>query len=131
MFNPCDGLYQRNTNKALIYGIQTEEGIAPENQTGIAGPTTRSLLPTLSEGSSGDFVKLLKYALYVNGFVPGAFIVNAVVRCRRKKCSEFQRFCMLPANWIAGQQSWLAVLVSTGDSSRKGTACDCVTQITP
>lgn len=70
---PCDGHYQRGTNRALIYGIQTEEGISPSLQTGSVGPMTRDRLPTLSLGSSGNFVKLFQYALYVNGFDPGAF----------------------------------------------------------
>ncbi|ESU31411.1 hypothetical protein G3A_16865 [Bacillus sp. 17376] len=70
---PCDGHYQRGTNTALIYGIQTEEGIAPNLQTGSVEPTTRDRLPTLRLGSVGNFVKLLQYALYVNRFDPGAF----------------------------------------------------------
>lgn len=127
---PCDGHYQRGTNRALIYGIQTEEGIAPELQTGSVGPSTRRLLPTLSVGSSGDFVKLFQYALYVNGFDPGAFdgIYGSGVRA---KVMDFQRFCILDADGIAGRQTWLSSLISTGDPERRGTACDCVTQVTP
>ncbi|RBP86543.1 peptidoglycan hydrolase-like protein with peptidoglycan-binding domain [Cytobacillus firmus] len=127
---PCDGHYQRGTNRALIYGIQTEEGIEPSLQTGSVGPTTRDRLPTLSLGSSGNFVKLLQYALYVNGFDPGAFsgIYDSAVR---QAVLSFQSFCMLPADGVTGKQTWLSALVSTGDSTRKGTACDCVTMITP
>ncbi|PLR75282.1 hypothetical protein CU633_21905 [Bacillus sp. V3-13] len=126
---PCDGHYQRGTNKALIYGIQTEEGIAPESQTGSVGPTTKSLLPTLSVGSSGNFVKLFQYALYVNGFDPGTFdgIYDNEVK---ETVMDFQAFCMLNVDGVAGKQTWLSTLVSTGDSTRKGTACDCTTTIT-
>lgn len=126
---PCDGYFQRNTNKALIYGIQTEEGIAPEDQTGSVGPTTQSRLPTLSVGSTGSFVKLFQYALYTNGFDPGEFNgsygedVKSVVM-------SFQEFCMLTVDGIADKQTWLSALISTGDPNRKGTACDCVTEIT-
>lgn len=126
---PADGHYQRGTNRALIYGIQTEEGIAPVLQTGSVGPTTRDLLPTLTVGSRGDFVKLFQYALYVNGFDPGVFdgiygtgVKNAVI--------NFQNFVKLTADGIAGRQTWLSALVSTGDPTRKGTACDCITEIT-
>ncbi|ESU34091.1 hypothetical protein G3A_02915 [Bacillus sp. 17376] len=127
---PCDGHYQRGTNRALIYGIQTEEGIAPNLQTGSVGPTTRDRLPTLSLGSSGNFVKLLQYALYVNRFDPGAFdgYYGSAVK---QTVLNFQSFCMLPADGVTGKQTWLSALVSTGDSTRKGTACDCVTMITP
>lgn len=127
---PCDGHYQRGTNKALIYGIQTEEGIPPASQTGSVGPTTKNLLPTLSVGSSGNFVKLFQYALYVNGFNPGTFdgIYDNQVK---GTVVNFQAFCMLNADGVAGKQTWLSALVSTGDSERKGTACDCSTTITP
>ncbi len=127
---PCDGHYQRGTNKALIYGIQTEEGIEPEVQTGSVGPTTRNLLPTLKVGSSGNFVKLLQYALYVNDFDPGAFD-GYYGNGMKETVMNFQSFCMLNADGIANKQTWLSALVSTGDSTRKGKACDCVTEITP
>jgi peptidoglycan hydrolase-like protein with peptidoglycan-binding domain len=127
---PCDGHYQRGTNKALIFGIQTEEGIPADQQTGSVGPTTRSLLPTLRVGSTGNFVKLYQYALYVNGFDPGIFdgiYGNGV----KNTTMAFQSFCMLGVDGIAGKQTWLSAIVSTGDSTRRGTACDCVTEITP
>ncbi|MCA0174578.1 glycoside hydrolase domain-containing protein [Bacillus sp. RAR_GA_16] len=127
---PSDGHYQRGTNRALIYGIQTEEGIAPWYQTGAVGPSTRNGLPTLNTGVQGNFVKLFQYALYVNNFDPGAFdgiygqgVKNTVI--------DFQNFVGLTADGIAGKQTWFSALVSTGDSTRKGTACDCVTEITP
>ncbi|MEK4488030.1 glycoside hydrolase domain-containing protein [Psychrobacillus sp. FSL H8-0484] len=127
---PTDGIYQRNTNKALIYGLQTEIGIPPANQTGAIGPATTAGLPTLMVGSKGNFVRLFQYALYVNNHDSGVFDgiygngVKAVV-------AEFQRFVGLVADGIAGKQTWLSVLISTGDPNRKGTACDCITMITP
>lgn len=127
---PADGYYQRGTNRALIYGIQTEEGIAPSQQTGSIGPTTTNLLPTLSVGSTKiNFVKLLQYALYVNNFDPGVFdgqystAVKSVV-------TDFQQFVMLPVDGITGKQVWLSLLQSKGDPTRKGTACDSITEVT-
>ncbi|UAK15805.1 glycoside hydrolase domain-containing protein [Sporolactobacillus terrae] len=126
---PTDGQYQRGTNRALIYGIQTEEDIDPEQQTGSVGPATTERLPTLKVGSNGVFVKLLQYALYVNGYDSGVFdgiygngMKNTVI--------EFQNFVALTADGIAGKQTWLSLLQSKGDPNRKGTACDCVTEIT-
>ncbi|WP_245917498.1 peptidoglycan-binding protein [Bacillus canaveralius] len=75
---PCDGHYQRGTNRALIYGIQTEEGIPASQQTGAVGPSTTDRLPTLSVGSSGNFVKLFQFALYLKNFDPGALIANTI-----------------------------------------------------
>ncbi|HCC3219396.1 TPA: peptidoglycan-binding protein, partial [Legionella pneumophila] len=59
---PCDGHYQRGTNRALIYGIQTEIGIAPSSQTGAIGPATKAGLPTLKVGQTSPFVKLFQFA---------------------------------------------------------------------
>ncbi|MEK5071720.1 glycoside hydrolase domain-containing protein [Sporosarcina sp. FSL K6-1508] len=127
---PTDGFYQRNTNKALIYGLQTEIGIAPNNQTGSIGPATTAGLPTLLVGSRGNFVKLFQYALYVNNYDSGTFdgIYGTGVK---SAVTEFQKFVGLDADGIAGKQAWLSVLTSTGDPNRKGTACDCITEITP
>ncbi|KLA23600.1 glycoside hydrolase domain-containing protein [Bacillus cereus] len=128
---PCDGYYQSNTNQALIYGIQTEEGIAPIDQTGKVGDMTKEKLPILNVGSSGNFTKLLQYALYFNGFDPGAF--DGVYDNRVKDViMKFQSFAALrPTDGVAGKQTWLSLLLSTGDSTRQGTACDCITMITP
>lgn len=127
---PTDGHYQRGTNKAMIYGIQTEQGIPASQQTGSVGPTTRDKLPTLSYGSTGVFVKFLQYALYVNNFDPGAFDGSFGLGVQNT-VKKFQSFVGLTADGYAGKQTWLSALISTGDPNRKGTACDCVTEITP
>lgn len=127
---PTDGHYQRGTNKALIYGIQTEQGIPAAQQTGTVGPTTRDRLPLLSYGRTGVFVKFLQYALYVNNYDPGAFDGSFGLGVQNT-VKEFQKFVGLTPDGYAGKQTWLSALISTGDPTRKGTACDCVTQVTP
>ncbi|ALB45091.1 DUF1906 domain-containing protein [Clostridium beijerinckii NRRL B-598] len=127
---PCNGIYDRSTNKALIYALQIEEGISTPN--GVFGPSTKSKCPVLSLGSTKTkFIYLLQFALYCNGkeFDPNGFdggygngVKNAV--------TKFQSFCGLNADGIAGSQTFASLLVSTGDSTRKGTACDCSTTIT-
>ena len=126
---PTDGHYQRGTNKALVYGLQTEIGIPAASQTGSIGPATKDGLPILKEGSSGRFVTLFQYALYFNGYDSSPFSTtynNLVVN----KVKEFQGFTLLPVDGVANKSTWLSALVSTGDPSRKGTACDCVTEVT-
>ncbi|AQS06512.1 peptidoglycan hydrolase-like protein with peptidoglycan-binding domain [Clostridium beijerinckii] len=127
---PCNGIYDRSTNKALIYALQIEEGISTPN--GVFGPSTKSKCPVLSLGSTKTkFIYLLQFALYCNGkeFDPNGFdggygngVKNAV--------TKFQSFCGLNADGIAGSQTFASLLVSTGDNTRKGTACDCSTTIT-
>ncbi|MED3382654.1 DUF1906 domain-containing protein [Bacillus tropicus] len=126
---PTDGHYQRGTNKALVYGLQTEMGIAAGSQTGSIGPATKNGLPILKVGSSGRFVTLFQYALYFNGHDSGSFSTtyNANVESTVKK---FQGFTLLPVDGVANKSTWLSALVSTGDPDRKGKACDCITEVT-
>ena len=124
----CNGVYSRDTNRALIKALQVEEGSGAD---GIWGPGTQSKCPTIPGSRSNKrFVLLLQYALCVNGVDPHGFdglfgsgLSNAI--------KEFQSFCALPADGYAGKQVWASLLVSTGDKNRKGTACDCSTTITP
>lgn len=125
---PTDGRYGRDTNKALIYAIQVEEGIAEPN--GTFGPQTQSLLPTLAPGSKNTpFVKIMQYALYCNRFDPTGFtgvFGNGTLAALKK----FQAFCMLTADGYCGKQAWCSLMVSCGDKDRKGTACDCSSEVT-
>ncbi|ULO04783.1 DUF1906 domain-containing protein [Paenibacillus sp. 19GGS1-52] len=129
---PCDGIYSKATNKALLYGLQIEEGsTAPD---GIFGPNTLSLIPTLSVGSTKTkFILILQYGLYVNmgnDYDPQGF--NGIYDTTLKSVvTRFQSFAALGADGIAGKQTMASLLVSTGDKNRKGTACDCITTITP
>ncbi|PEA54146.1 peptidoglycan-binding protein, partial [Bacillus pseudomycoides] len=117
------------TNKALVYGLQTEMGIAADSQTGSIGPATKNGLPILKVGSSGRFVTLFQYALYFNGYDSGSFSTtyNASIESAVKK---FQEFTLLPQDGVANKSTWLSALVSTGDPDRKGKACDCITEVT-
>lgn len=125
---PTDGRYGRDTNKALIYAIQVEEGIDEPN--GVFGPTTQSLLPTLAPGSKNTpFVKIMQYALYCNRFDPTGFtgvFGNGTLSALKK----FQEFCLLVPDGYCGKQSWMSLLISHGDKDRKGEAFDCSTPIT-
>ena len=125
---PCDGIYGRSTNKALLYGLQIEEGIAVPN--GVFGPTTTSLCPTIpSTKNEPRFVYLLQAALYCNGEDPkgfdGGFGNGAIAAIK-----SFQLFSELPSDGYAGRQTWASLLVSSGDPNRKGKACDTNTTIT-
>ena len=66
---PCDGIYQRATNTALIFALQQAIGVAGAN--GNYGPGTVAATPTVSEGASGEVVRVIQYGLLVNGFYDG------------------------------------------------------------
>lgn len=129
---PTDGVYSRGTQEALIYAIQFEEGLSDSVANGNFGPSTRSNLPTLRVGNqdgSTQFVHLLQAALCFNQYdvdfdgIFGNGTKSAVI--------AFQSFAMLPSDGIVGLTTWSSLLVSTGDPTRKGTALDCITEITP
>jgi len=125
---PSNGLYASSTNVALIYALQVEEGNASPD--GFWGPTTASLCPVLSSGSTKTkFILILQYALYCNHYNPNGFdggYGNGVTTA----VTDFQKFVCLTANGVAGMPTWASLLVSTGDSSRIGTSGDCSKTIT-
>ena len=45
---PCDGLYGREMNKALIKVLQAIEGLSPSEATGTFGETTKKEMPYFS-----------------------------------------------------------------------------------
>ncbi|MGG1243256.1 glycoside hydrolase domain-containing protein [Bacillus cabrialesii] len=129
---PCDGLYARDTNKALIYALQKEEGMSTSVANGFFGNGTTSLCPTLTPGDSRTgFVLIVQYALYCNGkaFDPGEFdgkygvgVVSAV--------KAFQEFMCLPQTGYADMPTIKALLSSSGDTTRTASACDTATILT-
>ncbi|MEH6972267.1 glycoside hydrolase domain-containing protein [Bacillus sp. JJ675] len=127
---PCDGVYSRETNKALIYALQKEEGMSTSVANGNFGPGTTSKCPTLKPGDSRTkFVLILQYALYCNGYPSGEFdgVYDAEVE---SAVSRFQSFMCLPATGIANMATIKALLSSSGDTSRAAAACDTSTVLT-
>lgn len=119
---PCDGIYGRNTNKALIYALQIEGNIPVPN--GVFGPATlSSCLAIPSESRDPKRVYLLQAALYCNGFDPNGFD-GSFGNGAKTAVMKFQEFSALNIDGSAGKQTWQSLLLSTGDPSRKGTACD-------
>ena len=130
---PCNGKYERNTNKALIYALQAEEGLNTNTANGSFGPTTQRLCPTISidnASSYPEFVKILKYALKCNGMnltsLDDTFneeVKNSII--------SFQNFVSLPDNGgIADLNVWMSLLTSKGNPDRQVSGCDCATVIT-
>ena len=139
---PCDGVYGRNTNKALIYALQAEEGLtAPGSGVGTEangnfGPTTQRLCPTLPDTSNSlstekeyKFTKLLQHSLYCNGF--GTFGANGSYDAQtEQEVRNFQAFYALPVTGVANLRTWLSLLTSCGDTSRPAKGADCATILT-
>lgn len=128
---PCDGYYSRDTNKALIYALQAEEGLDTSTANGAFGPTTKSLCPTLSIGDSrNNFVTVAQFALYCNGYNSGTFY-GSLSESILMAAQSFERFVALPTRNTIDLDVWMALLTSTGNPNRDGTAADCSAIMTP
>lgn len=140
---PCDGIYQRATNTALIYALQSEEGLPPESEAtegqpfanGNYGNTTSQLTPTLQVGDSGGFVEILQYGLYVNGFYKkGPFNGNFTDKLATE-ISKFASFMEYDSRnalaGIADITTFKGLLISSGDTNRTAIGADTSTQLTP
>ncbi|MFV0134406.1 glycoside hydrolase domain-containing protein [Streptomyces sp. HMX87] len=127
---PCDGHHSRDVAKAMLLAIQYELGMADGVANGVFGPGTQSGLRnhTLSAGSSGVWVQLFTAAMTLNAR-PGGF-ASAWSSSLTAAVREFQAFVKLPVTGQGDFPTWSSLLVSYGDQSRKGEACDGVTAIT-
>ncbi|WP_245665596.1 glycoside hydrolase domain-containing protein [Actinoplanes subtropicus] len=133
LIGPCDGHFSRDVQKALVFGIQYQLGMADGVVTGAVGPGTQAGLrssATVSAGSvdagSTGFVRLFQAAMTFNNWQgdwahAGTFTADLAGYVRR-----FQEFSMLPVTGAGDYQTWMSLLLSTGDPTRKGTAMDCM-----
>ncbi|MFE7515023.1 glycoside hydrolase domain-containing protein [Streptomyces sp. NPDC057540] len=128
---PCDGHHSRDVAKSMLFAIQYELGMADGTANGAFGPGTQAGLKshTVSVGSSGVWVQLFTAAMELNrrhtGFT-STFTESTAVSVR-----SFQEFMALDMTGQGDFRTWASLLVSYGDQTRQGTACDGVTKITP
>ena len=134
---PCDGVYGRGTNKALIFALQAEEGMSTSVANGNFGPSTKRCCPTIpynnvekdysgntySTAKIAKFTKILNMALYVNGFGDGSYPETLNSNILR----QFQEKYAIPVNGICNLTTWLSIFISSGDTERSALACDCAT----
>lgn len=123
---PTDGRPSKQLSKGLIYALQAEEGLDTNTANGNFGPTTQAKCPTLRKNDTRQgFVKVMKYALYLNGTkissFSGTFDSDTV-----NNVSSFQHFASLPVKeyGVTDLMTWASLLTSKGDTSRTTHACD-------
>lgn len=127
---PCDGHHSRDVAKSLLYAIQYELGMADGTANGVFGPGTQSGLKThpVAVGTTGTWPLLFTAAMILNKrTVPFGNFTGDV----KAGVETFQSFAGLSVTGVGDFQTWASLLVSYGDQSRKGEACDGVTKITP
>ncbi len=147
---PCDGVYGRNTNKALVYALQAEELMPISVANGNFGNTTKLCCPqipyvknstsarTYPGTSSGSYytasqisaiTELLQFSLLVNGFGDG--VIDGVFDSgTQQDIRNFQKEMAIPVTGKADISTWMSLFISRGDTSRSALAADCATILT-
>lgn len=131
---PCDGIYGRSMNIALIKVLQIIEGSIGSDVDGVFGNGTKAKLPLLPSGkknngellSASDIknaISLLRYSLYCNGYEVSVNSQNWDAEIE-EQISKFQEDMILNVNATADVDTWMALLLSKGNKDRKCTACD-------
>jgi peptidoglycan hydrolase-like protein with peptidoglycan-binding domain len=131
---PCDGLFSRSCQVALVYAIQYQLGMSDDQVTGYVGPGTRNGLSTaavVSEGStdggaSRGWVHLFQAAMKFNNYSGDWANVGTFTDALRKSVIGFQAFCMLDRTGAGDFDTWMSLLISTGNPDRAVQAFDCM-----
>jgi peptidoglycan hydrolase-like protein with peptidoglycan-binding domain len=128
---PCDGHNSRDVAKSMLLAIQYELGMADGVANGVFGPGTQSGLRShpVALVSRGIWVSLFSAAMILNQR-PVAFS-SSFTAALADAVRAFQSFVKLAVTGRGDFPTWASLLVSHGDQSRKGQACDGVTKITP
>lgn len=127
---PCNGLYDRDMNKMLIYALQKEEGIPKASATGTWGPSTISKCPTLELGKSSNVVKLVRYALVCNG-ISVSTSSKTYDSTLDAKAKEFAKLLKLnKKSNVIDYTIIKSLLSSNGDPNRSAKGYDTATKLT-
>lgn len=130
---PTDGIYSRQIQTALLFGLQYEIGMADGTANGNFGAGTREGIRTKATVSTGSadgtraFVRLFQAALRFNDFdVPftGTFDDETAESVRR-----FQSFMELSSTGKGDYSTWCFLLVSSGDTDVRTSGFDTNVQL--
>jgi peptidoglycan hydrolase-like protein with peptidoglycan-binding domain len=131
---PCDGIYSRQVQTALMFSLQYEMGFADGAATGNFGPGTRAGLTSKAPVGPGSvdtinrFVHIYQAALRFNGYdSPFSGTFDTVTLDRTL---EFQAFMELSASGRGDYGTWCSLLVSSGDTSIATKGFDTNVQLT-
>ncbi len=130
---PCDGIYGRGMNKALIIVLQAILGLAADgvfgNGTKAACPTLPDDNETLSADVAEELANLVRYALYCNGYNISIYDTGWDLEVE-SYIRTFQNDLKLTVTGKADVDTWMSLLLSKGNPDRTCTACDTRFEIT-
>lgn len=122
---PCDGIYQRAMNEALIKRLQYIEGQRGTQVDGIFGNGTKNLIPILNDSDHPvEAVRLFNFCLTCNGYTTNGTDWNNTVKTNTR---AFQSAHTLEVTGNGDVNTWMALLLSKGNTDRPAQGCDCST----
>ena len=122
---PCDGIYQRSMNEALIKRLQYIEGQRGSAVDGIFGSGTQNLLPILNDSNHpAEAVRLFNFCLTCNGHKSSGTAWTSAVK---EKTRAFQSRYSIAETGNGDVDTWMALLLSKGNPNRAAQGCDCAT----
>lgn len=135
---PCDGLYGRQMNKAMIKVLQAIEGYSVEDATGNFGSGTKANLDTIPDTNKytnqqkAKAIELIRYALCCNGEVVSieSDVLNTWDANLRRHIVDFQTNLCLNVTGVCDVDTWMSLLLSKGNPDRSCIACDTRFEIT-
>lgn len=136
---PTDGIYQRATNQALIYGAQVELQLS-QVANGYWGPATSSnYRAAYFNGLSTNLIKIVQYALYVNmkdfnqeKGLPHVSFTGTLDDVTKQNLRAFQSFMHISPK-IDGEPDYItmnSLMSSAGNANRYYFGIDTATQLT-
>ena len=144
--SPCDGVYNRNTNRAVLKVLQLEEKQEGTDVDGSWGDTTKKYCPEIpyvinskatknadetyyTEAEIQRLTKLMQFVLFANGFGNGNF--NGIFDSATSQAlREFQQHHAIEVTGKADMRTWMSLLISCGDCDRPALGADCAMQVT-
>lgn len=125
---PCDGLYGRQMNKALIKVLQAIEGYSVDDATGNFGTGTKNNLYKLylpENNNNIEVINLLKYCLCCNGYGRSINLSSSSWdTALQAAVKKFREDVNLSSEAKVDTNTWMALLLSKGNPDRTCTACD-------
>lgn len=128
---PCDGIYGREMNTAIIQVLQAIEGFEPEVSNGNFGNGTKGALKEISRLNAlenGKWVWIASVALVCNGYLDSPVVswTDGFAIALR----IFQTEYALPLTDKLDVNTWMSLFVSKGNTDRAAVACDTRFEVT-
>lgn len=128
--SPCDGLYGREMNTSLIKVLQAIEGLSPSQANGNFGPSTTNKLPiipfdqSLSVNVEEKAILLGRYSLCCNGYTNVDIDSSIWDSTLVSIIKQFQNDLCIEQTGALDKNTWMALLLSKGNTDRSFYACD-------